>query len=168
MGCDQSAPARASAPKPPGEIFSCTPKSVASGQGPVKCVEGDLVRLAGVSARHEGAPCPGSSGGRVDCDDDRAREGRLHLATLLRGIDPDFNEEPHLYLLDDKGWNRVSGPRLSCVSVGRESATTIAWCRSPATGDLSCDMISSSLVDRRSGEWRNHECEAENAAPGAG
>ena len=65
---------------PAGEEFTCTPTRVWDGDGPVWCVGGPRVRLAGIAAREiddscrSNQPCPTASGAQ-------ARDALVKLGT---------------------------------------------------------------------------------------
>ena len=128
------------------QTFECTPTHVWDGDGPVWCVEGPKVRLAGIAAREmdgrcsQGHPCPAAS----------AQEARDGLAKLL-GTVTGTAATGHLL---------VKGPRLQCVSDGGAGgARTAAWCSSPVHGDISCAMVKAGLAVRWAKYWRAHRCD---------
>ena len=111
-----------------GISFACTPTHVWDGDGPIWCVEGPRIRLAGIAAREidescrVGHPCP-TAGGKA------ARDALVALLGGARGSAA-------------TGHVRVRGPRLVCVSQGSAGGNrTAAWCGSASTGDLSCAMV---------------------------
>ncbi len=128
-----------------GQSFTCTPTHVWDGDGPIWCAEGAHVRLSGIAAREmdgtcrTNQPCPAAS----------AVEARDALVGLLGG--------PRGTIAT--GHVIVSGPRLSCQSVGSAGGTrTAAWCRFPSGVDLSCAMVASRTVLRWDRYWGNKQC----------
>jgi endonuclease YncB( thermonuclease family) len=127
-----------------GSTFTCTPVRVWDGDGPIWCAEGPKIRLAGIAAREIdgeckiGHPCPAASG----------EAARDHLVQLLGGPRGRARE----------GHILVSGPRLTCQSVGSgKGDRTAAWC---LTGriDLSCAMVKSGYALRWDRYWRGRTC----------
>lgn len=122
-----------------GALFACTPVAVYDGDGPIWCAEGPRLRLSGIAAREldetcrRGHPCPAASGAA-------ARDALVRLLGRPGGRMA-------------TGHTRLSGPRLSCVSMGSaKGSRTAALCRSPIAGDLSCAMLRSGTVTR----WRRY------------
>jgi endonuclease YncB( thermonuclease family) len=130
---------------PTGEEFTCTPTRVWDGDGPVWCVEGPRIRLAGIAAREIDASCrpnqlcPTASGAE-------ARDALVKLIGAPTGRSP----EGHVL---------VTGPAMRCVSVGNGvGVRTAAWCVSPLAGDVSCAMVKGGWVLRWEGYWEGHRC----------
>lgn len=118
-----------------GVSFGCTPIRVWDGDGPIWCAEGPRIRLAGIAAREidgtcrRSQPCPKASGVA-------ARDRLVALLGGARGVTRD-------------GHVRVTGPRLACRSEGPDAyGRTVAWCRAPKAGDLSCAMVRSGAALR--------------------
>lgn len=118
-----------------GQSFTCTPTRVWDGDGPIWCVEGPKVRLAGVAAREidetckPSHPCPKASG----------HAARDQLVRYLGGPKGQAST----------GHILVSAPPMSCVSNGSaRGERTGAWCSVKGLGDLSCAMIRSGVVLR--------------------
>jgi len=127
-----------------GSTFVCTPVRVWDGDGPIWCAEGPKIRLAGIAAREidgeckPGHPCPAASG----------EAARDHLVKLLGGPRGRARE----------GHILVSGPRLTCQSVGSgKGDRTAAWC---STGriDLSCAMVRGGYALKWDQYWRGRTC----------
>jgi endonuclease YncB( thermonuclease family) len=135
----------ASAVRPAGESFACTPVKLWDGDGPIHCAEGPRIRLSGIAAREAdgscspGHPCPSAS----------AEDARAALAALL-GRTTGTASGGHLL---------IQGPALTCRSVGSAGGKrTAAWCTSPRSGDLSCAMVASGTVEKWDRYWRDHRC----------
>jgi len=118
-----------------GASFGCTPTRVWDGDGPIWCAEGERIRLAGIAAREiDGScrphqPCPKASG----------TAARDRLVVLLGG-DRGRTGDGHV---------RVRGPKLACQSEEPDLyGRTVAWCRAPAIGDLSCAMVRAGVALR--------------------
>jgi len=128
-----------------GERFACTPERVWDGDGPIHCVEGPRVRLAGIAAREMDGSCrPGHP-----CPDSSAEAARDALAGLLGRT---TGSAPTGHLL-------VEGPTLQCLSEGlAKGSRTAAWCSSPTAGDLSCAMVAGGTVAKWARYWRGHRC----------
>lgn len=129
-----------------GQIFSCTPRAVWDGDGPIWCAEGPKIRIAGVAAREidgscrRGQPCPTVSG--VDARD--------RLVRLFGG--------PRGKLAS--GHIKVDAATMTCLSDGSgKGDRTAAWCRSVTVGDLSCAVITAGGAVRWPRYWRHHRCE---------
>lgn len=130
---------------PAGREFTCTPTHVWDGDGPVWCAEGPRVRISGIAAREADGTCRPNQ----PCPVATAEQAKSALVRLLGGAKG----------LSNEGHALVSGPRLSCVSDGSAGGSrTAAWCRSAATGDLSCAMVKTKTVLRWDRYWRNHRC----------
>lgn len=110
-----------------GQDFTCSPKRVWDGDGPIWCEEGPRIRLAGIAAREiddscrSNQPCPTASGA----------EARAALVKLI-GAPTGRSVEGHVL---------VASPAMRYVSVGNGvGVRTAAWCVSPLAGDVSCAM----------------------------
>ncbi|WP_252259505.1 thermonuclease family protein [Erythrobacter aurantius] len=130
---------------PAGEIFTCTPTHVWDGDGPVWCEEGPRLRLAGIAAREtdgtckSNQPCPRATA-------DQARDALVSLLGQPVGRTP-------------QGHIRIKGPALSCRSTGSAGGNrTGAWCNSPVSGDISCQMVRSGTALKWDRYWLNHRC----------
>ncbi|HYW15698.1 MAG TPA: hypothetical protein VE891_06045 [Allosphingosinicella sp.] len=128
-----------------GESFSCTPKKVWDGDGPIHCAEGPKLRLAGIAAREMDGSCsPGHP-----CPEATAEAALEALAGLL-GRTTGRASTGHLL---------IEGPALRCRSEGSANGgRTAAWCTSPTDGDLSCAMVASGTVAKWDRYWRGHSC----------
>jgi endonuclease YncB( thermonuclease family) len=131
---------------PAGQSFQCTPIRVWDGDGPIWCAEGPHVRLSGVAAREingtcsAGHPCP-------DADPIEARNALVSLIGRAIGV----SREGHIL---------VKGPRMTCVSDGGAGGSrTAAFCYSPQSGDVSCNMISGGWAAKWQKYWRGHRCQ---------
>jgi endonuclease YncB( thermonuclease family) len=139
---------RADAPAeivPAGNTFTCTPKAVWDGDGPIWCAEGPKVRIAGVAAREidnscrPGQPCPPISG-------PDARDRLVQLLGGRRGVTSD-------------GHVIVRSATMTCLSDGSAGGSrTAAWCRSSAVGDLSCAVVRAGGAVPWPRYWRDHRC----------
>lgn len=130
---------------PAGQSFQCTPVRVWDGDGPIWCAEGPHVRLSGIAARelngncNAGHPCP-------DSDPIKARDALVRLIGRPVGL----SREGHIL---------VSGPRMSCLSDGGAGGNrTAAFCQSPQSGDVSCNMIKGGWAALWKKYWRGHQC----------
>lgn len=130
---------------PAGETFRCTPVRVWDGDGPIWCQEGPRIRVSGIAAReHDGScrdnqPCP-------TVDPEASRDALVRLIGNANG----FSQEGHVL---------VTGPTMSCVSVGSAGGTrTAAWCHSPVGGDISCQMVATGFALRWTRYWKEHSC----------
>lgn len=128
-----------------GESFACTPTHVWDGDGPIWCIEGPRLRLAGIAARELdgscslGHPCPEASG----------VEARDALVALL-GTKTGVGRHGHILIV---------GPTLSCRSDGSAGGNrTAAWCVSPNQGDINCAMVRGGWALRWEEYWREHKC----------
>lgn len=128
-----------------GQTFTCTPTHVWDGDGPVWCVEGPHLRIAGIAAREmdgtcrTNQPCPAAS----------AIEARDALVQLMGGARGTIST----------GHVVVRGPRLTCRSEGGAGGNrTAAWCRLPSGADLSCAMIKTGTVLRWDRYWKGPAC----------
>jgi hypothetical protein len=52
----------------------------------------------------------------------------------------------------------VAGPLLTCAANGRSYDRVAAWCVSPVSGDISCDMVSSGAAAQWDKFWQGHAC----------
>ena len=130
---------------PSGQIFTCTPTRVWDGDGPVWCAEGPRVRLSGIAAREmdgsckTGHPCPAA-------DPRVSRDALVRLVGAPIGV----AREGHII---------VSGPAMSCRSDGGAGGDrTAAFCVSPGSGDLSCQMVAGKWAAIWPRYWRKHRC----------
>ncbi len=130
-----------------GANFECTPTAITDGDGPISCVEGHSVRLAGIVARKMDGKC----GSGQPCPTALATTSRDGLAKLLGGA---LGESENNQV-------RVQGDPLKCVSQKGNlySDATIAWCKLPGGADLSCEMINNGWASRWDKYWND------NAAP---
>lgn len=131
---------------PAGQSFQCTPIRVWDGDGPIWCAEGPHVRLSGVAAREingtcsVGHPCP-------DADPIEARDALVSLIGRATGV----SREGHIL---------VKGPRMTCISDGGAGGSrTAAFCQSPQSGDVSCNMIRGGWAAKWQKYWRGHRCQ---------
>lgn len=130
---------------PVGESFTCTPTAVWDGDGPVWCQEGPKIRLAGIAARE----IDGSCSVRHPCPDANAFEAR---DTLVKLVGKPTGIGPHGHVL-------VIGPPMQCTSEGPAGGSrTAAWCVSPKSGDLSCQMVALGMAARWDRYWKGHVC----------
>lgn len=113
---------------PAGVVFTCTPRAIWDGDGPIWCAEGPRLRLADVAARElDGScrahhPCPAASG--IAARDELVRQlgGR-------RGRSGD-------------GHILVAGAMMACRSRGPDRyGRTLATCRMTGGGDLGRSLI---------------------------
>ena len=130
---------------PAGQSFPCTPVRVWDGDGPIWCAEGPHVRLSGIAAREMdgsykvGHPCP-------DADPHKARDALVRLIGKSKGV----AREGHIL---------VSGPRMTCRSDGSAGGNrTAAFCHSPQSGDVSCNMIAGGWAAKWQKYWHGHKC----------
>ncbi len=135
----------ATAVVPAGQSFQCTPIRVWDGDGPIWCAEGPHVRLSGVASREldgtckVGHPCP-------DADAKGARDALVKLIGEPTGR----SREGHIL---------VRGPTMNCRSDGSAGGgRTAAFCVSPQSGDVSCNMVAGGWVARWNKYWRGHRC----------
>ena len=135
----------AAAVVPSGQTFQCTPTRVWDGDGPIWCAEGPHVRLSGVAAREMdgmckvGHPCP-------DADPVQARDALVELIGRPIGK-------------SRVGHVLVRGPTMTCRSDGGAGGNrTAAFCVSPQSGDVSCNMVASGWAAKWSKYWRTHNC----------
>ncbi len=130
---------------PSGQSFQCTPVRVWDGDGPIWCAEGPHVRLSGIAAREldgscsVGHPCP-------DADPVAARNALVRLIGKPTGQ----SREGHVL---------VSGPAMMCRSDGGAGGNrTAAFCVSPQSGDVSCNMVTGGWAAIWPKYWRRHKC----------
>lgn len=124
-----------------GLIFVCTPTHVWDGDGPIWCVEGPRIRLAGIAAREmdgtcrPGHPCPEATA-------IAARDALVGLIGRRTGVAP-------------TGHILVQGEPLRCRSDGEAGGNrTAAWCASRQHGDLSAAMVRLGMAARWDRYWR--------------
>lgn len=130
---------------PAGQTFTCTPTRVWDGDGPVWCEEGPRLRLAGIAARE----IDGSCNSNQPCPNATAEQARNALVSLL-GREIGTTDHGHIL---------VEGPPLQCRSTGSAGGNrTGAWCVSPTTGDISCQMVQSGTALKWDRYWQNHRC----------
>lgn len=129
-----------------GQSFQCTPTRVWDGDGPIWCAEGPRVRLSGVATREmdgtckAGHPCP-------DADSIVARDALVHLIGKPTGKSRD-------------GHVLVRGPTMTCQSDGSAGGgRTAAFCASPQSGDVSCNMLAGGWAAKWQRYWRGHRCQ---------
>lgn len=131
---------------PAGASFQCTPVRVWDGDGPIWCAEGPRVRLSGIAARERDGSCRDNQ----PCPSVAPEESRDALVALI-GQPKGFSSEGHAL---------VSGPTMTCVSVGPAGGSrTAAWCRSPLGGDISCRMVQTGFALRWDRYWKGHSCQ---------
>lgn len=130
---------------PAGQSFNCTPTRVWDGDGPIWCAEGPRIRLSGIAAKEidgtckAGHPCP-------DADPVDARDALIQLIGRATGQ----SREGHIL---------VRGPTMSCRSHGGAGGNrTAAFCVSPQSGDVSCNMVASGWAAKWPKYWRKHNC----------
>jgi endonuclease YncB( thermonuclease family) len=130
---------------PAGQSFICTPTHVWDGDGPIWCAEGPHVRLAGVAARE----MDGSCNRNQPCPRATAVAARDALV-LLVGAPSGIGRHGHIL---------VDGPTMQCKSDGSAGRNrTAAWCVSPKSGDVNCNIISGGWALRWDRYWRGHRC----------
>lgn len=132
--------------------FSCQPSQVWDGDS-FNCADGRKIRVAGIAAREvrkvrggrivdggcsKGHPCSATSGLA-------ARKALADLFGGARGVGP------HGHLL-------VRGPVLQCRANGTTGDRVAAFCRSAATGDVSCRMVRGGYALRWARYWSRHLC----------
>lgn len=125
-----------------GQTFTCTPKAVWDGDGPIWCAEGPKIRLAGINAREidetcrPGHPCPRAGGVA-------ARDHLVGLIGQKIGTTAD-------------GHTLVRGEPLRCKSEGSGKGTrTAAWCSNRRSGDLSKAMVRDGFAAKWERYWRD-------------
>ena len=130
---------------PAGQSFHCTPTRVWDGDGPIWCAEGPRIRLSGVAAKEldgsckVGHPCPVP-------DPIKSRDALV----LLIGKPVGIAREGHVL---------VRGPTMSCRSDGSAGGDrTAAFCFSPQSGDVSCNMVAGGWAAKWLRYWRGHLC----------
>jgi len=131
---------------PAGQTFDCTPTRVWDGDGPIWCAEGPNVRVSGIAAPEmdgtcrTGHPC-------VAVDPIVARDALVQLIGTPIGL----AREGHVL---------VKGPTMACRSDGSAGGTrTAAFCVSPQSGDISCNMVSGGWAAKWERYWRGHRCD---------
>lgn len=130
---------------PSGQSFTCTPTQVWDGDGPIWCMEGPRVRLAGIAAREMDGTCRTNH----PCPETSAEVAREQLVSLL-GTVTGIGQHGHIL---------VDGPTLQCRSTGSAGGNrTGAWCTSQAVGDISCAMVRGGWALRWEEYWGEHEC----------
>ena len=110
---------------PVGTLFACSVIKVHDGDGPVWCSEGERVRLAGIAARELDESCRANQ----PCPLASGASAQLALERM------------------------VVGKVLSCQQVGTSYNRTVAWCRLPGRGDVSCEMIKTGTALR----WERYD-----------
>lgn len=131
---------------PVGESFECTPTRVWDGDGPIWCAEGPHVRVSGIAAPELDGTC--SSGHPcVDVDPIAARNALVQLIGTPTGQ----SREGHVL---------VRGPTMTCRSDGGAGGNrTAAFCVSPKSGDISCNMVATGYAAKWDRYWRGHKCD---------
>jgi len=134
---------------PAGQKFACSPTHVWDGDGPIWCEEGPKVRISGVNARETdntcniSHPCPSK-----EAKWDIARDFLVNLIGIPTGT-----KSQHGHII-------VRGPTMECLSVGGAGRDrTAAWCISPRSGDISCELIKSGLAAKWPKYWKGHACD---------
>lgn len=135
----------ATAVVPAGQSFDCTPTRVWDGDGPIWCAEGPRIRVSGIAAKEldgscsVGHPCP-------DADPIASRDALVRLVGKAIGQ----TREGHIV---------VRGPTMACRSGGGAGGNrTAAFCMSPQSGDVSCNMVTGGWADKWPKYWRGHWC----------
>ena len=135
-----------------GVTFRCTPVRVQAGDGPLRCAEGQRVKLAGIAVREVDGRCRANQ----PCPDAPPEAARAALVKLVSGS---VAAPPALSSAGKTRYDRVSGPPLSCTSTGWAGGSRVgAWCVSPVAGDLSCAMVASGTALPWPAYWRSHGC----------
>jgi endonuclease YncB( thermonuclease family) len=130
---------------PADQTFSCTPRAVYDGDGPVWCAEGPRIRLAVIAAREMDGTCRTNQ----SCPKVSAERSRDELLKLV-GVSIGRKREGHVL---------VRGPTMRCVSEGNgKGSMTAAWCVSLRSDDLSCAMVRGGWALRWGRYWRGHQC----------
>ena len=130
---------------PAGQSFQCTPTRVWDGDGPIWCAEGPRIRLSGVAAREMDGTCKGNH----PCPDSDAVTARNALVRLI-GKPTGQSREGHVL---------VRGSTMTCRSDGSAgSGRTAAFCVSPQSGDVSCNMVTGGWAAKWQRYWRGHRC----------
>ena len=131
---------------PSGQTFKCTPTRVWDGDGPIWCAEGPRIRLSGVAAKEldgsckRGHPC-------LSSDPIQSRDALVNLIGKPIGT----SREGHVL---------INGPTMSCRSDGGAGGgRTAAFCVSPQSGDVSCNMVAGGWVAKWQRYWRRHNCD---------
>ncbi len=130
---------------PAGATFTCTPTHVWDGDGPIWCLEGPRLRLAGIAARElDGSCSPGHP-----CPIARAEDARDALALFL-GTPTGVGRHGHILIV---------GPPMQCRSDGSAGGNrTASWCVSPKSGDINCAMVRDGWALRWDRFWKDHRC----------
>lgn len=135
----------AAAVVPAGQSFQCTPIRVWDGDGPIWCTEGPRVRLSGVAAKELDGSCKSGH----PCPKPDPVQSRDALVALI-GKPVGFAREGHVL---------VRGPTMTCRSDGGAGGDrTAAFCVSPKSGDVSCNMIAGGWAAKWQRYWRRHRC----------
>lgn len=130
---------------PAGQSFQCTPTRVWDGDGPIWCAEGPRVRLSGIAAREIDGTCKTNH----PCPDSDAMAARDELVRLIGKA----------YSKSREGHVLVRGPAMTCKSDGGAGGNrTAAFCVSPQSGDVSCNMIAGGWAAKWPRYWRGHKC----------
>ena len=130
---------------PSGQSFHCTPTRVWDGDGPIWCDEGPRVRLSGVAAREMDGTCKPNH----PCPKTDALTARDALVRLI-GRPSGTSREGHVL---------VRGPTMICRSDGGAGGNrTAAFCVSPQSGDVSCNMVARGWAAKWQRYWRKHKC----------
>lgn len=130
---------------PAGQSFECTPTRVWDGDGPIWCAEGPHIRVSGIAAPEMDGTCrPGHPCASIDPE--AARDALVLFIGKPIGLSP----EGHVL---------VSGPTMNCRSDGGAGGNrTAAFCVSPQSGDVSCNMVSRGFAAKWDKYWRDHSC----------
>ena len=130
---------------PAGQTFTCTPIRVWDGDEPIWCKEGPRVRLAGIAAREMDGSCRTNQ----PCPQASAIITRDALVRLV-GTKTGVGRNGHIL---------VRGPAMRCQSNGAAGGSrTAAWCVSPQSGDVNCEMVRGGWALRWDRYWRGHNC----------
>ena len=128
-----------------GQAFTCTPVRVWDGDGPIWCVEGPRLRLAGIAAREADGTCRPNQ----PCPAGSAEAARDALVALI-GRPIGRSREGHIL---------VSASPMRCQSTGpADGDRTGAWCDTASGTDLSCAMVASGFALRWPRYWNRHPC----------
>ena len=137
-----------------GVRFRCTPTRVSAGDGPLRCAEGQRVKLAGIAVREVDGRCRANQ----PCPDASPQAARAALVRLVSAAAPPAPAQAPPPAGKAR-YDRVSGPALSCTSTGWAGGRRVgAWCVSPVAGDLSCAMVASGTALPWPAYWRSHGC----------
>lgn len=130
---------------PAGQTFQCTPTRVWDGDGPIWCAEGPRIRLSGVAAKELDSSCKQQH----PCPKPDPIQSRDALVRLI-GMPIGFAREGHVL---------VRGPKMTCRSDGGAGGDrTAAFCVSPQSGDVSCNMVEGGWAAKWQRYWRGHRC----------